>query len=117
MKELLKKHLIDEYDTKDISFDLADYEHFGLRVYQVTIDGELQDYAVGTDEQADDAFDQVIEDYIEMCIIPELPEVAKTYFDYDKFTNDASYDGRGHWLASYDSNEIELENDFYAYRI
>lgn len=38
--------------------------------------------------------------------------------DLDRFIDDAiSSDGRGHFLAGYDFEEIELEGNMYAYRI
>lgn len=38
--------------------------------------------------------------------------------DIDHFVNDAILaDGRGHFLASYDGDEIELNQGYYAYRI
>lgn len=36
----------------------------------------------------------------------------------DEFVQDAiDADGRGHFVANYDGKEIELENDYYAYRV
>ena len=36
----------------------------------------------------------------------------------DEFVQDAiDVDGRGHFVANYDGKEIELENDYYAYRV
>ena len=36
----------------------------------------------------------------------------------DEFVQDAvDADGRGHFVANYDGEEIELENDYYAYRV
>ena len=35
-----------------------------------------------------------------------------------EFVQDAmDVDGRGHFVANYDGEEIELENDYYAYRV
>ena len=36
----------------------------------------------------------------------------------DDFVQECIYaDGRGHFVANYDGEEIELENDYYAYRV
>ncbi len=78
------------------------------------------DYLVLTDSEADDKWEESLDNYIDECIIPELPEFAKNYFDTEGWKKDARYDGRGHSLASYDGNENEetVEGEtFYIYRI
>mgnify|MGYP006892932142 FL=1 len=36
----------------------------------------------------------------------------------DEFVQESiDADGRGHFVANYDGEEIELENDYYAYRV
>jgi hypothetical protein len=78
------------------------------------------DYLVYTDDEADEAQIESIQNYINDCILPELPEMYQQYFDSDRFIEDAKYDGRGHTLSSYDGQENEEnvnETDFYIYRI
>ena len=90
------------------------YENYGLTVYSA--DGG--EYAIGTDDEADSAWDQSLDSYIEECIIPEIKdETLKRYFDVESWKSDARYDGRGHCLSSYDGDEIELGGGFYAFRI
>ena len=44
--------------------------------------------------------------------------VLKLIEDHDHFVDDAiTSDGCGHFLAWYDGDEIELSNDFFAYRV
>ena len=77
------------------------------------------DYYVYTDEQADEAFDLALEDYLDECILPELPESAQRYFDREAWKSDASCDGRGHTLAAYDGDELYttiLDTEYYIYR-
>jgi hypothetical protein len=88
--------------------------HYEMTIYE-TPEG---DYAVGTDEEADESWGQSLDSYIDDCIIPEIKdENLKQYFDFEKWKRDARYDGRGHSLSSYDGEEMELENGLYAYRI
>lgn len=89
------------------------HDFYGFTVY--TVDGK--EYAVGTDSEADDAWNQSLDSYLEECIYPELKgTVAENYFDDEKWKRDAKFDGRGHSLSSYDGEEIELGGDFYAFR-
>jgi hypothetical protein len=92
------------------------HEHYGLEVF--SYGGE--EYAVGDDDEADDAQDKNLEDYIDECILPEIPEPYRNYFDNEAWKRDARHDGRGHALSSYDGNENESKWNgewFYIYRI
>lgn len=78
------------------------------------------DYMVYTDDEANEAQTESIQCYINDCILPEIPEAYRYYFDSDRFIGDAEQDGRGHALAHYDGEEIEEKvngTDFYIYRI
>lgn len=98
-------------DPADITEERSTY--YGLTVYSIG----RREYAVGTDDEADEAWDQALDSYLDECVLPELPDVAKLYFNCDAWKSDARYDGRGHALASYDSDELELAGNFYAFRI
>lgn len=77
------------------------------------------DYMVLTDEEADIKWDESLNNYLEECIYPELPENMQMCFDDEKWKRDARYDGRGHSLSSYDGNENEetVEGEtFFIYR-
>ncbi len=81
-------------------------------------------YAVVTDDEADELWDQDLDSYLEDCIYPELPDNARMYFDNKKWKEDARVNGRGHSLARYDGEEreetVELdggyEETYYIYR-
>ena len=78
-----------------------------------------EEYLILTDSEADDANDQSIDNYIDECILPELPEQYRRYFDDEAFKNDARHDGRGNNLATYDGNEEYQDVDrstYYIYR-
>jgi hypothetical protein len=82
------------------------------------------EYLVLTDEEADKAQ----EEYFDSCLEEVIVEDAQSkYFDRAAWKADAKIDGRGHGLATYDGEEIEitveyyeggemLREDFYIYR-
>lgn len=82
-----------------------------------------EEYLVCTDSEADTEWDNYMDNYIAECVLHELPENYREYFDSEKFKNDCSFDGRGHSLASYDGAENEETvhtydgaETFYIYR-
>jgi hypothetical protein len=75
-----------------------------------------QEYMVLTDDEANDRWEESLDSYIEECIIPELPEHLKYYFDDEAWKRDARYDGRGHCLSSYDGCEHDGINGLFIYR-
>lgn len=82
-------------------------------------DTEPGEYLVLTDEEADQAWDESLQSYLDDCVLSELPEIARNYFDEDRWKKDAKHDGRGHSLSSYDGTEYEEKIDgewFYIYR-
>lgn len=84
-----------------------------------TFQYDNEEYLVVTDDEADDLWDEDLNNYLEECIYPELPENIRNYFDEEKWKNDARYDGRAHSLSRYDGNEDteEVEGEiYYIYR-
>ena len=106
-----------ECETDDLSEERHDC--YGMTVFS---HGNAE-YAVGTDEEADEAWDQSLDSYIEECITPEIDKLkvgnlsAYIKFDKEMWKRDARMDGRGHSLSSYNGNEEELDGGFYAFRI
>lgn len=103
-----------EYDpTLDLNtFELV--EEYDLSNYD-------NDYLVLTDAEADDLWDEELDNYIEECILPDLPEYLKKYFNEEAWKSDAKYDGRGHGISHYDGKEYEehveyFDKIFYIYR-
>lgn len=81
---------------------------------------ENENYLVLDDYEADEAWDKELDYYIDECILCELPEQYRNYFNSEAWKNDARQDGRGHCLASYDGKENEETvngETFYIYRI
>lgn len=121
------------FEVKVEDIETTTYDHYGLTVYKV--DGE--EYAVGTDEEADAA----VADYIKdsawsfnadfLASQTDLPEeVYRAMQDKCEDSNDAvskliektcgwddfvaeaiRYDGRGHFLSGYDGEEIEVADE------
>lgn len=118
--------LFDDFDEpeKAIAFALL----FGLSVNEIddivhdgdnrwTVQGD--DYLFGTDEEMDDEWDEHLDNYIDECVLPEIPEYLQPYFDEERFKDDCRIDGRGHSLNSYDGKEEEIEFNgtyYFAYR-
>lgn len=78
-----------------------------------------KEYLVVTDDEADDLWDEDLENYIDECILHELPECYRNYFDREGWKSDARFDGRGHCLNHYDGNEESETVDgveYYIYR-
>lgn len=84
-----------------------------------TVVHDDEEYLVLTDSEADEKWEEALENYIDECIIPEIPDPYKYYFDREKWTDDAKGDGRGHSLSTYDGEEQEETVDgvdYYIYR-
>lgn len=78
-----------------------------------------QEYLVLTDSEADEAWEESLDNYIDECILPELAEPYRQYFDSEGWKEDASMDGRGHSLNHYDGSEYDQTvngTDYYIYR-
>lgn len=107
--EALAKHLQCEQD------ELTESKHD-----EKTIEYGNQEYLVVTDSEADELWEESLDNYIDECITPELPEVFRCYFDNEGWKRDARMDGRAHSLSSYDGEENEetIDGDtYYIYRI
>lgn len=90
-----------------------------VNTYGDTYSYYREEYLVLTDEEADDEWDDALENYIDEVIMSEIPECYQNYFDREAWKKDAEYDGRGHSLSSYDGEENEEEvngTTYYIYR-
>ena len=97
-----------------------------VHLYDNTFEAEGGEYMVVTDEEADNLWEESLDNYLEDCIYPELTGNLINYFDDEAWKRDARYNGRGHSLSSYDGCEEEItltdkEGDeietFYIYRV
>lgn len=80
---------------------------------------EGEDYLFGTDSEMDDEWDQDLDNYLDECVLSELPETVRIYFDKDAWKSNARMDGRGHSLNRWGGGDLEQKwNDewYYAYQ-
>lgn len=141
---MVASHLLAKWlGEEESSVEEARFDSWGLTTLEVGSDT----YAVGTDEECDAACCEYIKESVwsfksefilEECGLPmELAEAIRSFQEKEcesanaailaliektcgvaEFTRAAiSADGRGHFLASYDGDEISLGNGFFAYRI
>lgn len=61
-----------------------------------------EEWRVMTEEEADEAWEEALDSYLDDCVLPELPETAQRYFDREAWKRDARHDGRGHAIGHYD---------------
>lgn len=115
----LSKHL--EYEQEVVKTFVEDgtlqTPEDSIYGYFETADGT---YQVLTDNEADDVWDEQLDQYIDDCVLDQLPNHLACYFDDEKFKRDCKFDGRGHTLSPYDGTEHEymVEGEwFYIYRI
>lgn len=143
MKQDWYDNLTKEYDERVIAFAHYDAGSFGFADYdeaQNNIDSE--DCLVYTDEEADEAVREYIEEMVwafnasflqahtgvDADAIEKIQEICESaneplkamIKDFDHFVDDAvSCDGRGHFLAPYDHEENEITFNgitYYIYR-
>lgn len=116
---------IDDFDEPEKVRALASY--LEIHFSTITEDGGDRylaqgiEYMVLNDEEADDEWNKNLNNYLEECVYPELPENLRNYFDNEKWKEDAKDDGRGNSLSGYDGVETEItdpetEEIFFAYR-
>ena len=77
------------------------------------------EYLCGDDEEMDEEYEEYLVNYIDDCVLCDIPQIYRKYFDTDKFIADCSYDGRGNELNLWDSSELEYtlnDTTYYAYR-
>lgn len=102
-------------EDPDLISDITDLE---IDTDTVHINGE--DIYVLTDDEADDLANSMLDNFIDDCILSEIPERYRYYFDSEKFKRDVlNYDGRASQLAAYDGDESIYTVDgcdIYIYR-
>lgn len=92
------------------------YEEIEVEEYDENGDNK---YLVYTDSGADVAWDADLDNFIEECVLPEIPKAYRNYFDDEKYKQDCKCDGRGNSLARYDGHEREQEvngTTYYLYK-
>jgi len=103
-------------DVETLSFEEW-LEDNGTEVDVEEYDERTSDWLVYTDSEADDAWDESLENYIDECL--EIPQSIRNYFDEDAWKSDARMDGRGHCLSGHDGIERSQTvngTEYYLYK-
>lgn len=96
-------YIEDEDGNQEINPEL-DIEDLGEKLIDEIVSNENDAYQWYVDNFGDSAVRDLIQD-------------GTLMLDYQAIADECvKWDGRGHFLATYDEDEIELENDLYAYR-
>ena len=93
---------------------IPDAGQAGLEALDASSPMEVLDEAdvILDDEEADEEHEKEIKNYIEECVLHEIPERYRIYFDEDAFIEDCKINGRGHSLSRYSgAEEEETVND------
>lgn len=97
---------------------IEDINELDIDTDTIHINGE--DIYVLTDSEADNLADEMLDSYIDDCILDQIPEQYRYYFDSEKFKSDViRFDGRASQIGGYDGNEYEYDvngTDYYIYR-
>ena len=101
---------LSQYHSNNDNFEIWQ----DINIYKVDKYSD-REYTVMTDSEADKAWDESLDSYLDECVLPDLPETARMYFDEERWKDDARIDGRGHSLSSYDSVEqfAHINNVYY----
>ena len=117
--EAIKQYLKDEHDIdsppETTSWLNSDQDFFDKCTFSL---GGIEVLVV-TESGRDEQWNENLENYIDECVLPELPEMAQRYFDSEAWKRDARFDGAGHCLSHYDGVEHEYkfgEHWIYIYR-
>jgi len=98
---------------------LENYSCEEIQEIDEEVEYENKEYWVLTDDEADEKWEEDLENYIDDCILYQLPEHYRQYFDRESWKSDARHDGRGNSLGRYDGNENEETvngTTYYIYR-
>lgn len=137
------KAIAEYFEVEPEEIEDLGYDHYDLPVFE--IDGAEYTLALDYDEAEEAATEAIKASFDEMptafsswvlcdnmpndislesvddLIINELDEVIKELVDIDGLVSDCiGYDGVGHYLATYDFEEIEIDFDdelMYLYRV
>lgn len=97
-KEEARQEAID-----DLRNSIEDIQDIGDNLYKYG----REEYNVYTDDEAEEAWENELDYYLEECVYPEIPERLRNYFDDEAWKEDARMDGRGHAISRYDGCEYE----------
>ena len=114
IQEFIREEL-DTYAPADVDEILTNDQIYG---YGQGFEFDGAEYVIMLDDEADLAWDEALQSYLDECVLPELPDGnLRNYFDEEAWKRDAKHDGRGHALNHYDGSEYELHVDDVWYAV
>lgn len=106
--------------SKDTSTDLVNaWFNREVEDRRKQVDAYEDEYLVLTDDEAEERYEEYLENYINECIINKMPDQYTGYFDREAWKKDARENGRGNALNFYNGTECEQNVDgemYYIYR-
>ena len=113
--EAVRQYLKEEHDVKSVDSDDVCPQSYD----DCTFELEGVEILVLTESEKEERWDETLENYIDECILHELPEQYRPYFDTEKWKRDARFDGAGHHLSGWNGQEHEYkigDEWIYIYR-
>lgn len=110
--------ILEEVD-QDQEKILALMEHTSDEYSECESHIDLDRYRVYTDEEANDALNNALDEYCEDNILSQIPDYLQQYFDIEEWKDDNNSD-RGFYLGYSDGDEHEEiinGNAYYIYKI
>lgn len=112
--------LLDDYDDKEIAVGIhIETDINGLKEisnnYHNTFDTPEGEYYCADEGEMESDLDDYLDNYIDECVLSEVPENFRDYFDTEKFKSDCEMDGWSHYLGIYDGcgYEVKVNNETY----
>lgn len=102
-----ESELPEEIEELDFSFEYDGTIRYNGNLYCIMDENDYNEY-----------IDEMIDNYIDDCILPDIPEDYRCYFDTEKFMNDVSCGGeRDSFANSYDGCVNDFKFDSVWYKI
>jgi len=103
----------------DETISATEEEYTACKWDALLFDAEGQELLVCTESEREERWEDALDNYIEECILPEVPDELQCYFDEEAWKRDARLDGAANCLNHYDGTEHEYRIDgewIYIYR-
>lgn len=104
----------------DITLEDLEYGKYDFYEYGNIIKWGNEEYVVVQETLMDVLFREYMEEYIDECVIGDIPESLRGYFDYEAYIDDWENDDGYSVMASYDGyiDDIDILGDqYYVFRI
>jgi antirestriction protein len=104
----------------DITLEDLEYGKYDFYEYGNIIKWGNEEYVVVQETLMDGLFKEYMEEYIDECVIGDIPESLRGYFDYEAYIDDWENDDGYSVMASYDGyiDDIDILGDqYYVFRI